>query len=183
MTALGHGVTRIDRQIQDRILDLGWLRDRLPETLGGGRLYGNVLSEYPLQHGRHTRHDIIQIERPRLKRLLAREGQHALRELSSALGGFVNGRSEGCKLGVAGDCLANQFNLADDYCQNVVEVMGNTACQLANGLHLLSLPQLLLQQQAFVDVARDKQYTRPVPERHPRRATLAAPFLPASAPP
>jgi hypothetical protein len=85
MTAPGHGIARIDGQIEDRIFDLGGIRDRLPKTGSGKRAHCDVLSECPLQYGRHTRRDLVQVERPRLKWLFAREGQHALGELSATL--------------------------------------------------------------------------------------------------
>jgi len=33
--------------------------------------------------------------------------------------------------------------VAGDYGQNIIEIMGDAACERANGLHLLGLPELL----------------------------------------
>ena len=57
--------------------------------------------------------------------------------------------------------------MSDHDAQPVVEIIGNTACQSAHGLHLLGLSQSLLQDfaiffglLAFIDVPKNKHYTQ-----------------------
>ena len=48
-----------------------------------------------------------------------------------------------------------EFDVADDDGEQVVEIVGDAAGELANGLHLLGLPQSLLGLQALGDLLRD----------------------------
>ena len=46
--------------------------------------------------------------------------------------------------GRVGGLLQNEVAVSDDGCEQVVEVVSDPTCQLADRLHLLRLPQLLV---------------------------------------
>ena len=41
--------------------------------------------------------------------------------------------------------LHGQLRIAEDNPQNIVEIMGHTACQCTNGLHFMGLAKFILQ--------------------------------------
>jgi hypothetical protein len=69
--------------------------------------------------------------------LAARKGQHALGERGAALGARDGVVDEPHELGLVGQALAQQLQAAEDRHEQVVEVMGDAAGQLADRLHLL----------------------------------------------
>ena len=70
-------------------------------------------------------------------------------------GGLVDHAADCCELGLAGNALGQQFHGTDDHGEQVVEVMGHPAGELADRIHLLRLAQLLLEAQALTDIAPD----------------------------
>src|SRR3954454_22305038 len=48
-----------------------------------------------------------------------------------------------------------KFDIADDDREQIVEVVSDTACQLPDGLHLMSLPEGLLRFEALSDFGHD----------------------------
>ena len=72
------------------------------------------------------------------------EGQQALGERRAALGTLQRAVDQPRGPRIVGDVLAQQVEVAQHGHQQVVEVVGDPAGELADGLHLLRLPQLLL---------------------------------------
>ena len=91
------------------------------------------------------------------QRLLARERQHALGELDAPLRRLVDGLAYLGELGLPGDGARQHLVHADDDGEDVVEVVGDAAGQLADRLHLLGLAQLLLELDALGHVAADEE--------------------------
>ena len=79
-----------------------------------------------------------------MQRLLAGESQKTLRQFGAALRGIVDHRGDCRELGLVGDGVRQDLDGPGDDGENVVEVVGDAAGQLADGLHLLRLRQLLL---------------------------------------
>ena len=88
----------------------------------------------------------VQVERPRLDDLLAAEGQQLAGQRRGALAGLACTSVSGAWSGSAGfSASQHQLDVAEDDREQVVEVVRHAAGQPADGLHLLGLPQLLLE--------------------------------------
>jgi hypothetical protein len=91
--AARHGVARIDRDVEDRALELLRVRVHSPQT---GRPHGldlGVFSQCRLQQIGHVNDHFVSVERLWFQRLLPRERQEPLREDRGTLG-RVGGGSE-----------------------------------------------------------------------------------------
>ena len=80
----------------------------------------------------------------RLQRLLAREGQEVLDQLGAARGGIVDQARGALQLGLPLQARHQSLGIARDHGQHVVEVVRDTAGQLADRVELLRLIQLPL---------------------------------------
>ena len=117
----------------------------------------------------------IDVDLARLQRLLAGEGEQMLGQLRAALGGIVDQLGDGGELGPVGDRVGQDADRAGDDGQDVVEVVGDAAGQLADRVHLLRLAELGLGGLLLGEVAADEEMAlhrlRPGPhpvQRRPR---------------
>ena len=85
----------------------------------------------------------IEIDRLRVERLAPPEGEQPLGELGAELGGLLRLLENLAILRVLEPPLEH-LEIAGDHREKIVEVMGDAAGELADGLHLLRLAQLLL---------------------------------------
>ena len=125
----------------------------------------DVLTDQPLQHRLELADQLVQIDHPRLDDLLAAERQKLLGERRRVLARPANLLDMGPDGVLIGQLVENQLAVAVDGGEQVVEVVGNTACQPADGLHLLHLTELflallqrLLGSPTLGDVANDPYY-------------------------
>ena len=105
----------------------------------------------------HAGDQFVEIERLGLKRLLTRERKQSLGQLRGtpgAIGGGV-GIALGPRIALA-DTAAQEIERADHNGQHVVEIMRDTAGELADRLHLLCLPQRLVR---LLQLARALDHT------------------------
>ncbi len=84
------------------------------------------------------------IHRHRAQILLPRERQQALGQRGAALGALHRALDQAVQPRIVGDALAQQIEIAHHRHQEIVEIMRDAAGELADRLHLLRLPQLLL---------------------------------------
>ena len=85
--------------------------------------------------------------------LAAAEEEQLAREIGGALGGGANLAEALDRVGRQVRRLAGQLGLQQDHRENVVEIVRDAAGELADGVHLLRLPELLLHPQPFRDFA------------------------------
>ena len=95
------------------------------------------------------------IDRLRLQVLPPGECQQALGQGRPALRALHRAVDEAQKLGRLRHMPAQQIEIADHRHQQVVEVVGDAAGELADRFHLLGLAQLLFDTLGFSQVARD----------------------------
>src|SRR5438105_11464644 len=111
-----------------------------------------MLADQATQHPIHFRDDAIEIEHFRLQHLPAAIREQLSRQRCRPLGGLanlLNVRS----LRIARWQIAEQeLRVAENGGEQVVEVVGNAAGELADGFHLLGLPELLLEVALLADV-------------------------------
>ena len=105
----------------------------------------DLLADKPAKQMGHVIQGFMQIQNFRFQSLLAGEGQKLAHQTGRAIGILADLR-EVTVIGVAFLMAQHQqVAMARDRRQEVVEIVGHAACQLANGLHLLALHKLCLQ--------------------------------------
>ena len=151
-----HRVAGVDGEVHDHLLDLRAVGEHGRQPLVGQHRDLDVLADQPPQHRQQRGGHLAEVERDRVEDLLAGEGQELARELGGALGGALDlGQLVGARPGA--DPPAGDLAVAADHGQQVVEVVRHAAGELADGLHLLRLPELVLQHAALGHVAQHEQ--------------------------
>ena len=121
------------------------------------------LAEQALQQMRHFGHDVGKLEDLRAKRLLAGESE----QLAGQAGGAVGVRLDLLDVvivAVAGRVAHHhQVAMADDRGQDIVEIVGDAAGELADRLHLGRLRDLALEL-GFLAIVLEQQQDRRVAE-------------------
>ena len=117
----------------------------------------DLLAERRMQQLGGLERQRIDVDLARLKRLLAREGEQVLGQLRAALGGIVDQLGNGGELGPVGHRVRQNSDRAGDDGEHIVEVVGDAAGQLADGIHLLRLPELGLGGLLLGQVAPDEE--------------------------
>ncbi len=153
LAAIGHGVTRVDDEVDDYLFELSDFGHDSLEWGGGGGDQLDVFANESPQHSIQIEDDRVEIDRLGLSHLPPCEGQKLAAEVRS---------SEDCVLdlqhivdgGVIGvEARPHQSRVAHDRREGVVEVMGEPSGQTANSLHLLCTLHLPLQLQLARDIA------------------------------
>jgi len=164
--AVGHRVSRIDREIEDHVLELMDVDQRVPQSARDDRLDTYRFTERAPKQIVHAAKRRRQIDDHGLQRLLAAEREQLRRELRAAVD-RVDGLADPlARPRIAVMPAVEQFEIAAQYLQQVVEVVSDAARQLAHGFHLLGAKQcraglfeLPAGVQAFGDVPRDLRET------------------------
>ena len=151
--ALGHGIARVDGEIEQHLLHHAGIslhQGRLRKVI---QLQRDVLAENARQHFGHVRDDFIQVEAARLHDLAAAESEQLARQGGGAFGGL--GHLLGRAGGDTGEGAAGheERSMAMNDGENIVEIMSDAARELADGLHFLRLTQLILEAFLGGDIA------------------------------
>src|SRR5215472_2415029 len=143
LTALWHGVARVDRQVEQRILDLAGVDDGGRQIRSEPRLDLDLLAEAPAQEVDHAPDELVEVGWPRAERLAPTKSEQTAGELRAKLCGALRLLDE---LAVSRlvDARLEHLEIAGDHCQEVVEVVGEAASELPDRLHLLRLAEVLL---------------------------------------
>ena len=142
--AVRHRVARVDREVEQHVLELVGIDARLPQAAGEHGLDRDVLAQGPAQQVRHAGHQSPDIERLRLQRLLAGEGEQPMRQRCGALHAGHRRFGEPTERGaVRRQPSLQQLDVAADHRQMVVEIVRDAAGETADRLHLLRLAQRL----------------------------------------
>src|SRR5205823_4192791 len=88
--AAGHGVARVDYQIEDHLLELRRIRLHVTERLARHGDQLDVLADQPPEHLRHRAHEDVELQHGGLQNLLATEGQELPGEPTGADGRLVD---------------------------------------------------------------------------------------------
>ena len=84
--------------------------------------------------------------------LLAAEGEQLARERGGALGGVGNFLRGAAQARIGAEALEQEFGVAGDHHQQIVEVVRDAAGEPADGFHLLGLTELQFQGSGLGDV-------------------------------
>ena len=136
MAALGHGIARIDCQVEDGRFKLRGIDQRLGIAVHDGDLELDHLADGARQQRREIADQFVELHFAGFEHLAAGEGQHLAGEVG-ALARGADGFRKALGAAVIRQLAFEQFEIADDDGEQVVEVMREAAGQLTDGLHLL----------------------------------------------
>src|SRR5579862_5962045 len=149
-----HRVSSVYRQIHDDLLDLATIGFGAPQVgaqLGRER---DVLSEQPGQHFQHVLDQLVQVENGWSQDLLATKGKELASQRGGALAGFVDFGGIFGKKAVGFQFAPQQLAVSDDYAQQIVEIVCDTAGEATDGFHFRGHLQLPFEHPAFGNVFR-----------------------------
>ena len=142
--AVGHGVARVDAQVEDRHLEL------VAVGLGRGQIVANHDPQLDFGPERaadqpgHAVDQFGQVDRGRLERLAASEGEQPLDEYLGAFGRLERTVDQPPLALAAQPAPQQHVERTDDRGQQIVEVMRHSAGELAHRFEFLRLAQRLL---------------------------------------
>jgi hypothetical protein len=152
---LGHGITGVDRQVDEHLRHLPRVHRHRPQAGGQVRDQADVLADQPPQHVLGPADHRARVHHHRAEHLLAAEREQLPRQLGGPAGGLGDGRQRRAdRVGLAQQAQGH-LGVPEDDGQQVVEVVGDAAGEPADRLHLLRLPQLLLEALVLGHVAGD----------------------------
>jgi hypothetical protein len=142
LAAFGHGVAGVDGQVDQNLLQHprigldGW------EARGKIHAQGNILAQNAAEHFADLVDDLVQVGHLQMEFVLAAEGQQLARQVAGPPGGLGD-FLEGVGRFVARRRIGHEHaRMAADDGEKVVEIVGDAAGQLPDGLHFLRLAQL-----------------------------------------
>ena len=165
--ALGHGVARVDRQIEQGQFQLVLVGRHPAGVRRDLNFDGDPRAEGLGQQLRHVGDHRLDIHRFEGQALAPGKGQQPRREFGAPYSGVQRAFEISPVGGVGGGALQHNIQAADDRGEQVVEVVGDAAGQLAHRLHLLRLLQPLLLLPPQPHVAQDQ------PDYQPRNQKTA----------
>ena len=141
--ALGHGVAGVGHQVKQHLLHLVLVRVHRAQGRFQGYAQLHVLADHPPDQALVGLHHLVEGERLKLAHLAAAEGQELAYQVSGLEGAFEHAFQVGPVGAALVQVFHGQLGVADDHREDIVEVVGDAPGQVADGLHLLGLAQLL----------------------------------------
>lgn len=158
--AARHRVLGVEGEVDDRRFELPGIGEGGPEAaLQLGRDL-DILAQGAPQELAHAEDQRVAVDLDRMQRLAAAEGEKALRQFGAALAGRQDRIDQALEIGPRLQRFREDVAIADDDGQQIVEVMGDAAGELADRLHLLRLDQLFLRPLALGQVVDDADEDR-----------------------
>ena len=141
--AIGHGIAGVDDQVEQGTFQLIGIGLGHPQVLAQLHFQTDAFVDAALQQFAHGNHQVVHLHRFGIQRLATGERQQTVSQARRAIGrGHAKVDQAVQILGAAtGQTPAQQLQATDDARQHVVEVMGDTASELADCLHFLRLAQ------------------------------------------
>ena len=155
--ALRHGVPGVDGQVRDHLLELAGIRGHVAERGIEIEPEQDPLAHEPPQHAAHVAHDRVEVDLSRLHDLLAAEREELTDERRRPVGRAADLLDVVTARVDRGGVREQQLGAAEDGGEQVVEVVGDSARELADRLHLLGESELVLQALSLRNVAQVHQ--------------------------
>ena len=143
--ALGHRVARIHDEIHDRVRKLRFIGVDGPQVRRVLQLDLNAFADEAAEQLMHFGDGAVQRQHLGLHRLLAAEGKKLLDQIGGAQGILMDEVDLVERRIARGVAHQQEFGIADDDGENVVEVVRHAARKLAHRLHLLRLREFRFQ--------------------------------------
>ena len=140
-----HRVARVEDEIEDRILQPVRVDKHRRKRLRELSFECDPLTKSATQHITHAQDQLIDIGQLRFKRLTAGEGEQSVRQYCSTFGSAHRRPGKSAQsFFVFGQALFKRFDSTRDHGQQIIEVMCDSARELAKGVHLLGVTKLCL---------------------------------------
>jgi hypothetical protein len=152
--ALGHGVARVDREVEHDLLQTHRVDDHGPERGLGDRVDLDPLAEGAPQEQVHAPETFVEVHRPRRHHRAPGEREEVAGQLGRPLRRPEHLLEVVEPLGL--HVLAQELSRAEDRRQEVVEIVRDAAREAADAVHLLRLHQLRLEAPLLAHVAVDE---------------------------
>ncbi len=148
-----HSVLRVDGQIDEHLLDL--VRVGLHPSQIVLRQEGqlDILFNEAFEEAEEVADDVVEVDHFGAQHLAAAEGEQLTGEHGRAVGGLFDLGEPLAQILVAG-IVQDDFDVAIDDGQQVIEVVGNASGELAHGLHFLGLHELFFEVLLTGDILR-----------------------------
>ena len=137
LSSRGHRVARIHREVHDDLFDLTRIGPDTTQRWRQRRLETNILPDHPLQQRLGAVHDFVQIDVLGLEDLPTAERQQLACQRGRAFAGLVNFSNISAGVMVRRQILEQHRRVAENRRQQIVEVVGHAAGEVADGVHLL----------------------------------------------
>ena len=160
-------------EVQDDLIERRFVGAHGNRRLARGHTDRDLVEHQPPQHRLHAGDDRHHVDRGRTRALRAAEREQLLGERGAAIGGAPDGVGLGPFRIVRLEHDRQQIGRAENGRQHVVEIVRHAAREAADGVHLLGLPQLILEREACGDVARNRLHADRAC-RPPRRSVRSA---------
>jgi hypothetical protein len=112
----------------------------------------HVLADEGLEQTLHVAHDGVDIDDFQFQQLLAAEGQKLASKSGGAVGSQLNRLALLAQRMIEIKALEDDFGISADHHEQIVEVVGDSAGQTANGFHFLGLAELVFKHAAVGDI-------------------------------
>ena len=137
--SFGHRVPGVESQVQDHLLELRGFGLHRRNVVTEPHVQLDILTEHALQHPLGIAHHVVEVEDTGSDDLAAGEGEEAMGQIAGPLRRAPDLRERGAILLGADRARLQEFGVAEDGGQQVVEVVGDAAGQPADALQALSL--------------------------------------------
>src|SRR5262249_688852 len=127
--ALGHGITRVDGQVHDDLLELPRIGFHHPEIGRAPCHQADVLPNNPAQELVHVGHDNVEVQYLGLEHLFAAEGEKLASQRSRTLTRGYHLQQLGIAGIIRGQRVHDDLAEADDGGEQIVEVVRHAAGQ------------------------------------------------------
>jgi hypothetical protein len=134
-----HRIASIDGQIYQRVFELARVHKGRPRLAGKYRLDTDALAKRAAEQIGHPCDQRIHVDHLRRQRLASREGEQAVGQQCGARGATHRRGDMALQLVVGWETMLEVFQIAEDDRQQIVEIVRDTAGELADRLHLLRL--------------------------------------------
>jgi hypothetical protein len=136
----------VDRKIENAVLELVLVAKRRPQVGGQRQLELDLFAHRAAKQVLHGGDKAVDPQRLGVQRLPTRKGQQPVGQRRRTVGGRHGAVDVALDLAQAsvGQTLLREIERPDDALQQVVEIVGDAAGELADGFHLLRLAQRLL---------------------------------------
>ena len=170
MAAFGHGVARVEDQVHQRQLELVFVRERVPDVVRDAPVDLDQAAERVLEQALERLDEARRRDRGGLELLPPGEGEQALDQLGALFGRAAGHGDELLLFGVERHALFDESESAEHRGEQIVEIVGDAAGELADRVHLLRLGELAFELALIGHVeqrARDlDRLTRAVAQHH-----------------
>src|SRR6201999_3613406 len=140
-----HGIACIQREIEESGFELRRINVAKPQSIFGLHLHFASRSDGLANEPLELENELAGVDQLGGQRLPPRKRQELRRQLCSAINGALRRCGELADFANVGRRL-DEFKVPRDHRKQVIEVVPDAAGELADGLHLLALVELLLDQ-------------------------------------